>query len=246
MRYSQTAAFGFAVTLGLAIVISAVAYYGMRAALASEGRARQHALNLAQVQRLRVLFEQKVASNRAYVLSAEPRFLERGVAESARFDTLFAQLRPILNDEGRRLLDEVRLAKLRHDTAFVSVQSRTRGRPGSVAVSEFLRYMDPARGAVEERFDGIQSLKTRLVDSAHREARSAARRWSAALVLTALLLVVFGGLLAWYLVRSIRARDDVERRLAAEIIAQNGEMEGVINALRAENQRLKQAGAGAG
>lgn len=235
MRTARTAALGFGILLVLVLVIGTLAIYGLRTTVAAESEARRELQGVVQIERLRYVFEQKVATSRAYLLTDEPRFLEEMHRERAVLlaivDSLRTQLRTA---EGKDLLQEIVANEAQHQAAFGRIAAMESARRNAANEAQlFLQEIKPARDRTDSAFVALTRHKWERTEEHRARAVRAERRWTGLTLGTSLAAVLLGALLAIYFTRAIARQNEAERQLREEVLAQSREVERTMLDLRA-------------
>lgn len=204
--FGQKLGAGFAVTVALAVALSAVAVYALRSVVSGKDRViTVDAQLLIDAQRLSAAFERKAAATRGFLLTGEEPFV--GLMTNARSEfiqVLDALQRNVYTDEGRRLADAIERSESDHQQANDRVISlRRAGAPLEDVSRAFDEEVTPR---AEQLAGAVQAFATReeqlLEDS--REASTRAATSAITLVVgIALGVVVFGVALAFVLTKTL-------------------------------------------
>src|SRR5712692_10468284 len=118
--FGQKIGAGFAVIVGLAMLIAAVSVYALRTVVASKDRVvAVNAQNLIDAEKLHSAIEKKLVAGRAFLLSRDDLSLERMRAARADFATGIAHLKSqVYAEESRRLVDQIEHAEADHQAVL--------------------------------------------------------------------------------------------------------------------------------
>lgn len=180
--------------------------------------ALEQAIDLAEVERLRALAEQKVGRTRAYLFTGDDRFLSEAEASRQALIQQGRLLEPMLRTrEARELLAEaLRLEAAHHRAIEAALQARAEegGRERAEALWE--RDARPARAALDESLASLYRFKRAQLDRAQETVDRTQVRvfWSLGLVIVLALAV--GILMAFTVARRLVALyDESQRAIAA-------------------------------
>ena len=202
--FGQKIAAGFAVIVGLAMLVAGIAIYSLKTVVASKDHVIEvNAQNLADAQRLRAAGERKGGAARGYFLTREPAFLEQMKSARAEFSAAITGLKTrTYTDEGKRLVDQIERAEAEHQAALdgvIALRSAT-----ADAVSQaFDRDVLPKREALDQHVAAFIVLEQRLLDEGQATAASTAATARRAVEVVALLALLLAAVLALLLTRAL-------------------------------------------
>lgn len=204
--YGQKLAAGYAVMVVFVIVISAVAAFALRTAVASKDRViGVNVQILLNAERLNIASERRVSSMRGYLVSREQRSLDALRTARADFATIVSQMQSSLEgDEERRLLSAVERASEdeRQIVDQLIAMARARARPEAIE-RVFDEGLFPARDRHSEAIRGFIGLEEKLLADAKQAATDSASAAVTTLTVMAVAAVLFAVLVAVVLTRSL-------------------------------------------
>jgi methyl-accepting chemotaxis protein len=204
--YGQKLAAGYAVMVVFVIIISAVAAYALRTAVASKDRViGVNVQILLNAERLNNASERRVSSVRGYLVSREQRSLDALRTARADFATIVSQMQSSLEgDEERRLLSAVQ--DVSDDAGEISDQiigmARARARPEAIE-RVFDERLFPARDRQSEAIRAFIGFEEKLLADAKQAATDSASAAVTMLTAMAVGAVLFAVLVAAVLTRSL-------------------------------------------
>jgi methyl-accepting chemotaxis protein len=168
---------GFAATVVLAVLISAIAIYALLAVVASKDRVISvNAQNLVDAQKLHAAGERAVAAARGSLLGSEARFHEEVRMARADFGETLDRLRGhVYTDEATRLLDQIERAwtDYRQASDRAIALRATDVTPDGVA-RHFNEEVAPRHEAVGQQINAFVSLEERRLDEGKRTSTATA------------------------------------------------------------------------
>jgi methyl-accepting chemotaxis protein len=204
--FGQKLAAGYGVMVVFAIVLSVVAAYALRNAVASKDRVLGvNAQILLDAEKLRVAAERRVASMRGYLITREPRSLEALRSARGDYATSMARLQSAVDsEEERRLLASVeRLSEAeRQIVDQLIAMARAQARPEAIK-TVFEEKLFPARDRHEEQLRSFVALEERLLAEAKQSATDAATAAITTTISMAVAAVLFAVSVAIVLTRSL-------------------------------------------
>jgi methyl-accepting chemotaxis protein len=204
--YGQKLAAGYAVMVVFVIVISAVAAFALRTAVASKDRViGVNVQILLDAERLNIASERRVSSMRGYLVSREQRSLDALRTARADFATIVSRVQSSLESgEERRLLSAVERASEdeRQIVDQLIAMARARARPEEIE-RVFDEGLFPARDRHSEAIRGFIGLEEKLLADAKQAATDSASAAVTTLTAMAVAAVLFAVLVAVVLTRSL-------------------------------------------
>jgi len=175
--FGRQLAAGYALMLVFVLIISGVALYALRAAVAAQEQViTVNGQALVEVERLHVATETMVAAVRGYVILPDQRFLDKFKQAREDVDRLHERLKQGTgNDEARRMLDALARAVLVYQQAGgeIIAQAGARAKP-EVIDQLFDQKMLPAREQLETAVRDLVKLEEGLLERARAEAAAIA------------------------------------------------------------------------
>lgn len=175
-------------------VIAVAAIVTLRAVIASKDEVlSRHDPNLVDAEGLHTRAAGKGSSARGYLLTRDPKELERMAADRAEFLRLLGTLRGrVSTDESRSALDRIEAAEADNERANQDVVAAFKGGlPADEAGRRFSDEVRPTRERLDGAVEDFVTLQRRRVKDATDEASDAAARGTALVVgLAALLAAV--------------------------------------------------------
>lgn len=159
--FGQKVGAGFAVTVALAVAISAVSIFALRSVVTSKDRViTVNATRLTDAQRLYASIERKGGALRGYLLTQEERFIAEMAAARAEFAAVVIEMQENLStDEESRLIDAIQRAEDEHQQASEQVAALRRGNtPIEAVTAQFEAQVTPRRARLDNE---IRSFITR-------------------------------------------------------------------------------------
>ena len=207
--FQKKLAAGFAVTVGMAVVIAAVAIYALVTTLASKDRViAVNAQNLIDAAKLEVAGGQQGAAFRGFMVAGEDHFLREREAATREFQTIVDTLEGrVYTAEGKRLLSDLRRA----DVDVLAAQDQTiAARRGARGLEASVRVFDETSLPMRERLAQIMGAfvdrERRLLDEAERASTAQASLAITALAILALAAVLFAAVTALFLSRALTSQ----------------------------------------
>jgi methyl-accepting chemotaxis protein len=204
--YGQKLAAGYAVMVVFVIVISAVAAFALRTAVASKDRViGVNVQILLDAERLNIASERRVSSMRGYLVSREQRSLDALRTARADFATIVSRVQSSLESgEERRLLSAVERASEdeRQIVDQLIAMARAKARPEEIE-RVFDEGLFPARDRHSEAIRGFIGLEEKLLADAKQAATDSASAAVTTLTAMAVAAVLFAVLVAVVLTRSL-------------------------------------------
>jgi len=204
--YGQKLAAGYAVMVVFVIVISAVAAFALRTAVASKDRViGVNVQILLNAERLNIASERRVSSMRGYLVSREQRSLDSLRTARADFATIVSQVQSSLeSDEERRLLSVVESASEdeRQIVDQLIAMVHTQVRPEEIE-RVFDEGLFPARDRHSEAIRAFIGLEEKLLADENQAATDSASAAVTTLTVVAVAAVLFAVLVAVVLTRSL-------------------------------------------
>jgi methyl-accepting chemotaxis protein len=204
--FGQKLAAGYAVMVVFAVVISAVAVYSLRVAVAS----KDHVINvstrvLLNAEKLNTTRERRVSSMRGYLYSREQRSLESLHNSRADYLAIASQLQSTVgSEEERRLLGAIE--RVSEDERQVVDQligmARVQARPESIE-RVFDEKLFPLRDRHSDAIHSFIAFEERLLADTKQAATEAAATAVLSLIVMAVAAVLFAIIVAFVLTRGL-------------------------------------------
>jgi signal transduction histidine kinase len=201
---NQNRDFSGRLTSGLVLVVvtmSVAALATLRlyaeASARQAGEASAHVQDVLLAQRLRAHVEQAVASNRGYLLTGRPDFIERMEESQHSAEELLGRLAArAASADGRRLVTEMKRAARTYATAArAAIEGRKLGGGPAALALTFERELVPSRMRLDDVLDSFLELQQRELQlGSERLQRERARTLLLVLGLLALGVLLSGGL----------------------------------------------------
>ncbi|MBI4264653.1 MAG: CHASE3 domain-containing protein [Acidobacteria bacterium] len=198
--FGQKVGASFALIVALAVAMSVVSYYALRAVVASKDRVIDvEAQLLIDAQELQALREAAAADARGYLLTREDRFFTTLQASRTSFAAVLARLQGnVVTDEGRRLVDTIERTNEEQVRAMDQVIAlRRTDAPLDAVVQAFDNQVGPVRERLDaaiQAFVALEGQRLRAATQASTDAASAA----STLVATLALFSVLGACVAGF------------------------------------------------
>ena len=210
-----------AIAFGLVLLL--VASIGLQSALSQrevEAKWRSslvHADALAAAERLGWLFEQKVASSRAHLLTGDPRFATDTEAERAEFLELHARTSSTSSIPARDRLERIARSERHHHETLQRLVLAAPSIGSDRLRHDFLADLKPSRDAVDRELAALRELELAYMGAAQARADRTARDASLVSLATAALALLLGLLVTIVATRLIHRLRERERKTAREL-----------------------------
>ena len=178
--FRRRIAVGFGVVAFLALLISIVSFWTLSSVITNKDLIiSNEARDLLQTRELQVASGEKVAAERAYLLTQDPVFLERARAARERFKNLMEVLRTDLlgSPDEEKLLDAIAHAEKAHEAAVGrAVKIEKRDQDSKEVADVFEDAVKPRREELKNAFATLLHEKeTRFQDAIQGSRASAGR-----------------------------------------------------------------------
>ena len=197
---------GFALVVALALAIAVASVYALnRVAVGNEQLNAQNVQSLLDTERLRALFERKVAAGRGFMLSREDVYVERTREARKEFLDILEKLqRGAHGDEERRLLSVVAQAEAEHQQAFERVFALLRsGGTVDAVVRGFEEWVAPRRDVLDGHLHAFIAAEERALKDARQATADGAEAAIDLMVAIAVAVVVLAVGVAFFLARAL-------------------------------------------
>lgn len=206
LTFGQRVGAGFALTLLLMVIISAIAIWSLGAVVAAKDRVlSDNAQSVIEAERLRASVLRMTASTRGYLLVKADDQLRAAQASRNEFKASLARLQPLVaDDEARRLLDQVAQAEPPQRAAVErALSARQAGEALDTVARTFDQDVAPRTAALERQIDAFVQREERLLEDGRRAASATAGRSIILVVVIAGATVLLGAAFAFWLTRSL-------------------------------------------
>jgi methyl-accepting chemotaxis protein len=204
--FGQKLAGGYAVMVIFTIVISVLAIYALRTAVAGKDRViNVNAQILIDVERLNAAAERRVSAVRGFLLSREQRSLDALRVARGEFATILARLRATAEGEDeRRAIAAIEQAAEEHSQIGdqLIALARARAKPEEIE-RVFDEKLFPARDRLDESFRALIALEERLLAQTRQAATDTASDAVSSMVALAVAAVLFAAAVGWLLSRAL-------------------------------------------
>jgi methyl-accepting chemotaxis protein len=194
LTFTEKLALGFGAVVLITLGVAAVSAYALHQVVITKDEVIDvDAQRMVDSERLRFLSLVKANEGRAYLLSGDPRALERVREAHRRLQDLVERLRgEVQTDEGRNLLERVRSTEELHHVAVERILAlRTAGGKPEEVNARYDREGRPLREELDRAVDAFVGREDRLLKEgrdASSEAAARATRLVIALAIGAALL----------------------------------------------------------
>ena len=204
--FGQKLGAGFAVTIALMIAMGVIAVIGMRSVVTGKDTLiAVHAQSLIDAHKLHVAIERIVAASRGFLLSKEERFLDSIRAADGDFEAIRQRLKARFADgEARRLVEQVERAQA--DWRAVAEQLISQRKADAnleTIIRRFDEQMAPRYSILEREIDAFISKESLALEDGKRTSTEASSSAIALVIAIAIGTAVVGGLVAFFLTRSL-------------------------------------------
>ena len=203
--FQRKLAAGFAVMVGLTVLIAGIAVYALRTVVASKDRlVAVNSRNLTDAQRLLADSNGHVAAFRGFLLLGDDRFLEQRREAAVAIEETFRSLdQSVYTPEGQRLLNDIRNAQ----TEFAALQERIiqlrKTRNGLEAATQAVQEAVPKREHLVATIGAFIEREQKLLEEGQLESTGRASMASTLMVCLAVAMVLFATATAVLLGRSL-------------------------------------------
>jgi methyl-accepting chemotaxis protein len=207
--FQKKLAAGFAVTVGMTVVIAAVAIYALTATVASKDRViAVNAQNLIDAAKLDAASDQQAAGFRGFLVAADDRFLRERDAATREFHAATEALESrVYTAEGKRLLSDIRRADVELLAAQdLAIETRRGARSLEAGLRVFDETILPWRDRLVQTTNGFVDRQQRLLEDAERASTAQASLAITALAILALAAVLFAFVTALFLSRALTSQ----------------------------------------
>lgn len=204
--FTQKLGAGFAVVVVLTAVIGAIGVYALRDTVSTKDAViGADVPRLTNALELRVAAEQKVTAARAYLLTADSRYLDQMRQARADFTAVADRLGlDVAGGDERVLLDAVVQAEIAHQDALDTViAQRQAGQSSDVVARAWDERVAPRRDALDQAVLALSGFEGRRLESARMASSSAASRTVTLLVGLSLLVVLLAAAIGTALTRAL-------------------------------------------
>jgi len=204
--FGQKVGAGFALTVGLALIIGAVAIYALRSVVSSKDTVISvHGQNITDAERLATAGARSVGAVRGYLLSKQEQHLAELREDRAAFQSLLARLRRQTHDaEGTRLLDEIEKRDVDWRPAADKVMAmRQADAPTEAIVRRFDDEVVPRRDAMFHAIDAFGAWGEGVLEREKQAATNTASTAVGLMLAFAAIVVVLAIVTAVLLTRTL-------------------------------------------
>ena len=206
LTFTQKLALGFGAVVLLTVVVAGVSAYALHEVVRTKDEVIDvDAQRLVDTERLHVLSITKANEGRAYLLTKDPQALDRVRIAHRRFQDLVETLRrEVQTDDGRKLLEDVKVAEETHHAGVERVLAlRTGGMSVEEANSHYEREGRPLREALDRTVDAFVSREDRLLKEGRDASTDAANRAIRLVLALAAAAALLAGVVAAFLARGL-------------------------------------------
>jgi methyl-accepting chemotaxis protein len=166
---------GFIALVTVAVVIAAIAVYGLRRIVAEEEELISiHAEALIQAQQLQIAFERKTAEVRGFFFTRDDHFVALMHEGRSEYLSKLAGLQGLVRtDDGKRMLAEIARMEAEHQAGLDRAIAALKAKEDPEKVANTMRQvLAPGREQIYKKFLEFVSKEDRLLDEAEKAASS--------------------------------------------------------------------------
>jgi methyl-accepting chemotaxis protein len=205
--FGKKLAAGFGLTLGLTVVIAATSVGALAFVVNSNNKVIAAATdNLVGAQRLETTMEARISDYRAYLLTAQQKYLDATDADRTDFLNQAVVLRNQLADpRARALIEQVSATEAAHAALLEPVIARRKAIKVLTNVSQLNgANLGPARQALQDATAALVKRVGQIVASDRKHASSRATLAVIVIIALGVVALVAGVWLSWRLSRDLR------------------------------------------
>lgn len=204
--FGQKIVAGFAVVVALAILISGVAVYALKAVVDAKDHVIDvNARDLTDAERLRNETVSRSASARGFLLTSEERFVDELNTARARFETILARIKGgVASGEKQRLIERIEHSEREYREAIDRVIAlRRTDAPLESVVRTFETDVVPRRTALDAAVSAFAERERGVLEESERESTALASSATAIVGGVAVLATLLALLISWTLARTL-------------------------------------------
>jgi CHASE3 domain sensor protein len=199
-------ALGFALTVALAIAMAIIAVVALNRSVANKDRViNVYSQNLTDAAKLEAALAKKSTAARDYILSGDPKFLQR--EQDARQDLLqvLARLKNrAFTERGKALLADIELLEVEHQKTLDKAHAL---RESKASYETMARYMSevamPMRDRMQAQVETFSGWEQKLLEDGQRESSEAAVHARDVVIIIAALVCALAAGIAVVLTRAL-------------------------------------------
>jgi methyl-accepting chemotaxis protein len=197
---------GFAATVTLAILMSAVSVYALRGVVGAKDRViNVNAQILIEAERLNTAIERKAAALRGFLLSRDEHFSDEVRGVRAEITTSLASLRAaVKTEEGHRDLDQIERVEAEHQQVVEQIFAMRRaGNDSKTILDAYQADLSPKRDELDGLIKAFVTFERRVLEDASQASTHSVTQIIRALILMALIVLLLSIGIASFITRGL-------------------------------------------